>query len=555
MTRTHTKLISAIRRLSGLAFLFFFLLLNLTAKAQVVYENPQHEVYDFLYRQAQKGNILFNDLIQPISRKEIAAHLAALQDTTVVLTATERAELAFYRKEYSEFDTNQPDTLTLLKRDQAGRWRTISVKQGDFLLRGDPVIELSTIQANGRNIFKKANGLQFWGHAGKHIAFQAFFQDITESGDGLDSLRAFTPEPGIVKTENPNLRVLNYSDLRGNITYSWNNGSLTAGKDQLLWGYGEKGRIILSDKAPAYPFIRLDYQPLKWLSFNYSHAWLQSGIIDSARTYAKGNTIFGENRELYILKFMASHSLNFFPTKGLALSLGESMVYSDRLDAGYLFPLMFFKAYDHYASRYKITTGSNGQFFFQASSRDHIPKTHLYGTLFIDEIRLSEVFNSQKSRNQVGFNAGIAITDVLVPYLTLGFEYTRINPFVYNNLIPAQTYTSQNSMLGDWMGSNADRSLAYIKYTPAPRLKTTVQVQQTRKGSEGTLNDQYFSEPQPPFLFNLQMNTTEFQVRVSYEWINNLYTEGTFITNNQENYISGTSNNLSQFQFSIRFGL
>lgn len=535
--------------------MFFFILLSVASKAQVVFENPQNDVYDFLFRQAQKGNIIFTDLIQPISRKEIAAHLTALQDTTVVLTATERAELAFYRKEYSEFDTNQPDTLTLLKRDQAGRWRTISVKQGDFLLRGDPVIELSTIQANGRNIFKKANGLKFWGHAGKHIAFQASFQDITERGGGLDTLRAFTPEPGIVKTENPNPSVLNYSDLRGNITYSWNNGSLTAGKDQLLWGYGENGRIILSDKAPAYPFIRLDYRPLKWLSFNYSHAWLQSSIIDSARTYAKGNTIFGENRELYIPKFMASHSLNFFPVKGLVLSLGESMVYSDRLDAGYLFPLMFFKAYDHYASRYKITTGSNGQFFLQASSRDHIPKTHLYGTLFIDEIRLSEVFNSEKSRNQVGFNAGIAVTDVLVPYLTLGFEYTRINPFVYNNLIPAQTYTSQNYLLGDWMGANADRSLAYIKYTPAPRLKTTVQVQQARKGSEGTLNDQYFSEPQPPFLFNLQRDTTEFQVRVSYEWINNLYTEGTFITNNQENYISGTSNNLSQFQFSIRFGL
>lgn len=551
MIRTRTKISSGFT----LAALALFLSLVYTqGKAQVVYENPQLEIYDFLSRQAQKGNIVFDDYIQPLSRKEIASHLSTLRNSKQ-LSPIEQKELNFYQKEYSEFDSLQADSLTLLKKDPAGRWRTLAVKNDDFILRGDPAIELGTVQGSGRSVFKTATGLKFWGHAGKHFGFQAYFQDITERGNGLDSLRLFTPEAGIVKTENTNPRLLNYSDLRGNITYSWKNGALTAGKDQLLYGYGQNGRIVSSDKSPAYPFIRLDYQPLKWLRFNYSHAWLQSAIIDSARTYSKNNTVFGDNRELYVPKFMASHSLNFLPIKGLVLSLGESMIYSDRLDAGYLFPLMFFKAYDHYASRYKITTGSNGQFFLQASSRDHIPNTHLYATFFIDEIRLSEAFNRSKSRNQVGFNAGFSVTDVLVPYLTLGFEYTRLNPFVYNNLIPAQTYTNQTYPLGDWMGANADRSLAYIKYTPLPRLKTTLQVQQTRKGAEGTLEQQYFSEPQPPFLFNLQRNYTELQARLSYEWVNNLYTEATLILNDQENYISNTSNNSSQFQFSIRFGL
>jgi len=116
------------------------------------------------------------------------------------------------------------------------------------------------------------------------------FKDITETGTGLDTLKAFTPETGIVRTANakPDRRTLNYSELTGNVTYSWNTGEISIGKDQLLNGYGQNGRIILSDKAPAYPFIRFDYRPLKWMSFNYSHAWLQSDIIDSARTYSKG---------------------------------------------------------------------------------------------------------------------------------------------------------------------------------------------------------------------------------------------------------------------------
>ena len=88
-------------------------------------------------------------------------------------------------------------------------------------------------------------------------------------------------------------------------------------------------------------------------------------MIDSARTYAKGNSIYGTDREMYVSKFMATHSLDFFPIKGLALSIGESIIYSDKMDMGYLIPIMFFKAYDQISSKYRINSGSNGQFFFQ----------------------------------------------------------------------------------------------------------------------------------------------------------------------------------------------
>ncbi|RZL15329.1 MAG: hypothetical protein EOO89_13540 [Pedobacter sp.] len=524
------------------------------AGAQVVWENPTKEIYSFLSRQAQKGNIELYDHIQPYSRKEIAEKLAQLQGISDKLSPIEKSELKFYQQEYAEFNSDQTDASSFLKRDQNNRLRFLSVRKGNFLLNGDPSIVLEGISGTGRSIFKLANGLQFWGHASKNISFQAGFVDITERGDGLDSTRTFNAEPGIVRTSNPNLNSLNYSDFRGNITYSWNNGSISMGQDQLLHGYGENGRIILSDKAPAYPFIRLDYQPLKWLQFNYSHSWLQSGIIDSAATYNKGNTIYGNIREQYVQKFMASHSLNFFPVKGLTLSLGESVVYSDKLQIGYLFPLMFFKVYDQYASKYKITTGSNAQFFFQASSRNHIKNTHFYATLFIDEIRMAEVFNSAKSRNQIGFNIGGSITDLL-PYLTIGAEYTRLNPFVYQNLVPAQNYTNQNYPLGDWMGANADRILGYIKFTPVAKLKTTLLFQNTRKGDPGSLFDQYFAEPQPKFLANYHVQNTQLQFKVSYEWLNNLYLNATLMHQRDKYAATLPDQTFNEVRFGVRLGL
>ena len=537
--------------LSGILLIISF---GGTVKAQAVPENPRHEIYAFLYRQAQKGNINLNDLIQPISRKEIATQLTELEKVADKLSDIERKELTFYQQEYAEFNAELKDTLTFFKKDQSNRWRFLSVKRGDFVLNGDPSLSLSTIIGTNKRVFSKGNGLKFWGHAGKHIGFYASFQDFTESGRGIDSIRAFTPTSGIVRTQGLNARKLNYGELKAGLSYSWQNGSISVGKDQFLWGYGVAGRPVFSDKAPTYPYIRLDYNPLKWLSFNYTHGWLQSGIVDSTRSYLKGNLVYGPTREVFTPKFMASHTLNFLPVKGLSLSIGESMVYSDNLQIGYLIPIMFFKAYDHYQSRYNINAGANGQFFFQASSRNHIKNTHLYVTLFMDEIRLAKVFSRSESRNQIGYNLGLSVTDFILPYLTIGAEYTRINPFVYNNLIPTQNFNSNGYSLGDWMGNNADRFTGFINYTPFARLKTGLAVQKVRKGGEGTIEQQYFQQPQPRFLFDKQKEDFQVQLTLNYEIINNLYLKSALHIAREDNVGLPSPLKSKEFQFSMSFG-
>ncbi len=508
-------------------FLILFFLNQLTfidLNAQTIWESPKHPVNGFLSRQAQKGNINITDFILPMSRKEISLQLKALKDSSNKLSLIEKKELSFYLQEYAEFNPVKADSTTFLKKDQYGRWRFLTIDDSDFVLRGEPVIGIESTIGQGKSILKNSGGLQLWGHVNKNISFQAYFAEINEFGNGIDTLKQFSNETGVVKTQNidPKSRTLNYSNFRGSISYDIGKASLSLGSDQLQWGYGENGRLIMSDKAPSYPFIRLDYQPLKWVKFHYAHNWLQSGIIDSARTYNKGNQIYGTERELYVSKFMATHSLNFFPINGLALSIGESIIYSDKLNVGYMIPIMYFKAFDRSSSRYRINSGSNSQFFFQASSRNHLPGTHFYTTLFIDEIRMSEVFNSQKSRNQIGFNAGASVTDILLPYLTIGMEYTRINPFVYQNLIPAQNYTHQNYLIGDWIGQNADRFTSWIKYNPIPRLNTKIRFDYIRKGQDGTLEDQYYAEPQPKFLSSKVDIQKQLLIEAGYELINNL---------------------------------
>jgi hypothetical protein len=251
---------------------------------------------------------------------------------------------------------------------------------------------------------------------------------------------------------------------------------------------------------------------------------------------------------------MATHTLVFKPTKGLDIAIGESIVYSDKLDIGFLIPINFFKIYDNNRSNYNINAGSNGQFFLQVSSKNHIKNTHLYGSIFIDELRVSEMFNPAKSRNQLGYTVGGSITDLLIPYLTLGAEYTRINPFVYSNLIPAQYYTQYDLPLGDWMGNNFDRQTFYLKYTPIPKLKTYIRYQAIRKGGPGTITQQYLAVPQPPFLFDYQKKRTDVFIQLSYELINNFYLTGSYQMLDQT-LASGAKSSTNQMQVGVSVGL
>lgn len=516
-----------IKQLKTLCILAAAFILCKNLSAQVVYENHRSEIYNYLGRMAQKGLIYFDDHIRPLSRVYIGACLDSLSKQPGQLTAIEKEELAFYLQEFQD----QKDTttskvteqLSWFKKDPNGRFRMATAIGKNASLYFDPTITGSQVGGTNKSYNQRSTGLRVWGRLGKQFAFQFAYQDVLLKGRGYDTTGVLGPETGYNRKDTTVFKSLNYSQFRGSLSYSFKNGSVTIGQDHLLWGYGENGRTVLSDKAPSFPFIRLDYQLFPWLQFHYTHAWLNSRMIDSTNSYPSENGgLYGGDRILFVPKYFATHSIKIKAMKGLDISLGESIVYSDRMNAGYLIPVMFFKLYDNIANNSDIRGGSNGQLFLMASSRNQLKNTHLYGTLFIDEIRQSTMFNRNKSRNQLGFNIGASVTDVLVPYLTLGVEYTRVNPFVYRNLYQAQNYTHQGFTMGDWMGNNFDRFILSVRHTPIPKLKLQMRYQVVRKGGSGSLADQYFAEPQPRFLFNQAPTQKEFFFRASYEWLNNL---------------------------------
>ncbi|MBM3413320.1 MAG: capsule assembly Wzi family protein [Bacteroidetes bacterium] len=485
---------------------------TMQAAAQPTYERHRAEVNQYLSRMAQKGLIVWDDNIQPLRMDLITVALDSLQARASKLSSIEKKELSFYQNFY---------------QSASGKYQ-LGYKTEDFSLKLFPIISGQLHSSDSFSYFKKSIGVNLYGSISKRWGYQLSFQDITENGSLLDTSKQSIEaalETGYVKNSLFNNKSINYTEIRAHLSYAFTKGMVSVGQDYLTWGYGQGGKLVLSDKAPTYPFLRLDLQLLPWLRFNYAHAWLKSDIPDSSRSYTIPNPISGGIREVMVQKFLALHSLDIRLMKGLNLMLGESMLYTDKLNLGYFIPVMFFKAFDNYSGNNSITRGSNGQFFAQLSSRDQLSNTHLYGTLFIDEIKISKVFNSTERRNHLGYTIGANITDLGLAYLTLGAEYTRIRPFVYRNFLPAQNYTSAGFALGDWMGANADRFLLFANYTPLPRLKLQLKYQFLRKGDEGTLEQQYLQQPQPKFLFGQRRQWSDFLFKATYEAIPRLNTQ------------------------------
>jgi hypothetical protein len=541
--------------LKKLFFIFLFILaFFIQAISQNVWENSNSEVHPFLYRMAQKGFIDYNDLIKPINRVHVLNSLNTLKQKDSVLNNVEKKELNFYLQEFTRPLIEQ---ISLFKKDQNKRWRAGAIVANDFEFYIDPLLSVNNFSGTGNNIKQLSNGFQLWGTAGKNqnLGYQVYYRDYTETGTVNNNFREESATPGNILVGAKSDNKINYTDIRANINYSFKKGNISFGKDNLIWGYGENSNIVLSNKVPSYPYIRLDYKPLKWLNFNYTHAWLNSNIADSSLSYfTNSGRIDNDFRLVFVQKYLATHSIEVEAMKGLNIAIGESIVYSDKMDPGFLIPINLFKFYDNNRSNYLIEAGSNGQYFLSLSSRNQIKNTHLYSTAFIDEIKVSSLFNKTESRNQLGYNLGGSITDIFIPYLSLGAEYTRVNPFVYSNLISAQTYTSYNYNLGDWMGNNFDKAILFAKYTPIAKLKLVARFQKIRKGGPGSIYEQYAVQPQPSFLFDYIKTRSDILFQARYEYINNIYLNSS-LTLMQTTLANGNLVNDNTYQLGISVGL
>jgi hypothetical protein len=170
--------------------------------------------------------------------------------------------------------------------------------------------------------------------------------------------------------------------------------------------------------------------------------------------------------------------------------------------------------------------GENSQMFFDASCRI-IPKVHLYGTVFIDEVNVGQILKSKTQTNLMSFKGGVRVTN-LIKNTSFTLEYTRTNPWVYVHPISTTTFASNNYTLGHYLGQNAQEVYCGLKIKPIRGLAIDISYTQAIKGPvrEFAQINGVNNVAGTPFMENILYMRNTAAIKAYYEIVNDVFVFG-----------------------------
>jgi hypothetical protein len=293
------------------------------------------------------------------------------------------------------------------------------------------------------------------------------------------------------------------------------------------WGNNYHYPSIISAKAPSVTHIKLSLNPVSWFEFNYIHAWLVSGVVDSLRSYSYTNPYRSSTRTVYRKKFMAANIFTFKPLKGLHTSIGNSIIYSDtEVQPAYLIPFMLYKSVDHTNNN---ATGNNGgqnsQFFIDISSRQ-INHLHLYATVFFDDISISRL-RENGHFDYYSLNAGFQVSD-LIPNTFFTLEYFKSYPLVYKHDMPTTTYESNFYNMGHYLQDNSQSIYAELAVKPLRGLDIKISYNSARHGRDHEALGTNRLEVVHLFMDSVTWKSNSIGIDINYQVFNDIYLFGSY---------------------------
>lgn len=464
----------------GFLLLFFYL----SSYSQDI---PQHisysRIYDFIDELADEGIFELNSAIKPYSRSFIAEKLLEAQQKVSQLNNRQRKEISFFLNDYALENNQLPTALVHIwnnKNTTAALFQpAIHYKDSLFRARITPILGLNVMHNDNGNIIKRWIGAEFQASIGKHISVFASIRDLSNNGDTLSSYHYLNNYPGYEYKEASYGG--DFSDSRGGIKYANSWGSIGLVKDNVVWGDNYNGSNILSGRAPSFPMITLQFKPAKWFELNYFHAWLVSNIVDSSYFYLEN-----ESKIWYrpANKFMAANMLTLTPFRNFKFSVGNSIIYAEKtIQGAYLLPIAFYKSIDHTLTKGIATENQNSQIFMNISSRN-IKHTHLFASVYVDELSFDRFLPDNKQSNPISLKAGMNLVNFPIPNMSAVVEYTRSNILNYKHSISLLTYASNSYNLGHYLGDNAQEIYAALQFKPMRGLDFKLTYTDAKHGNE-----------------------------------------------------------------------
>jgi hypothetical protein len=525
--------------LCGRVFGLCFVLLTEVATAQTVYFPSNHWVYEYLDRMETKGVLpVVLAGTRPMTRWEIARHIASITDYYSkggTLSRAEIQQLAFLHDEFrEELERLQvksiagPSELSkIICQSWIDPWlpnaiyangrNFLSVSEGPLRAFWDPIFlrrrmyaEADTLSQQER-VFEDTNGFSLWGTVGEHLGFVADVRDSKEWGTRKypEAFNVTAEGLGFVNGYGDHIY---HDETVASLVYQWKYLTLQFGKDSNSWGPGRHGQLALSDHATSYDLLKFQVttQRVKFTS-----------MLAFLRQYPP-LMVNGEQRD----KALAAHRLEFSPIRWLDLGFHETVIYSGRkIEPAYLNPVMFYRSAEHYlGDRDNATMGADFELKL-------VPRTKLYGELFIDDITTGKLGTSYFG-NKYAWLAGLYHVELFgLPNLDFRLEYARVRPFTYTHTEEYNTYRQFITNLGHWIGPNADDLFLDCSYQYSRPLKFDSFFEMHRHGANppgynygGSIFAPHFVFRDPlyvNFLEGVLEKTTSFGANARYELVRN----------------------------------
>ncbi len=513
------------------ATVLFMVLPIFRSYGQVVYQHVSNTaVYEFLDEMANLKFIELNSAVKPYSRKVIAEKLMELNTRIMELSKRQKKELEFFIKEYrKEISTgkqidyagrNYFGKTKIAFKDRAKRPDLFYYRDESFMLSFNPVLGVQFLSNDSGQVYHRWNGAELLFYGGNSLGVYASLRDNYMS-------KAIAGPGYLTQTtgggfKNPtygfsNRNGVEYSEMRGGITYNGKNWNAGITKDHNVWGNNYHGSNIFSDRAPSFAQARLHVKPVSWFELNYFHGWLSSKVVDSAATqqYGTGTTTS------YVAKYIAANFITIKPVLNLHVSIGNSIVYSHNFNIAYLIPVMFYKSLDH-----TYSTLGNSQMFIDLSVRN-LRKCHFYATGYFDDFSFGRLFEKYNV-TPWSFKAGGRVSNI-VPNISVTAEYTRNYVFAYKHFNPETTFENTKYNMGHYLRDNAQEVFVQISYKPVPKLEIDISYTHANKGPDYADNrDQTDPVTGQPVLYlysfqeSIIWERSEFAMQFRYDVINDL---------------------------------
>lgn len=433
----------------------------------MVTESLSNRVHSFLDRLEMKNIIQLSTEKRPYTLSLIRFKIQEAKQKYHLLTVYEKEELKELL-DYYEFNDFRLFPLEI-KEDKAKF----------FVL---PIAGYTRTFLNENNNFERVGGSKVYIAYNDNFSIYAHLQDRGEFGKNIDKQKRISPER-VYEFQNVD-KGIEYSDVISGIGYDWKWGNFSLIKDYNIWGHGEFGQLILSDKVNSFPHIYFEFNPSKKIRFKYLFGWLNSKVIDSNYYYdSYPGSLMNEKIYNYIDKFIVANLLTLEPWNFLKFSAGNSIIYSGkstRLEM--LLPFAFYKYLDRDVGKGQVSDG-NGQLYFDIAFKP-IRGLRLYSTVFIDVISLRKTFKGNYIENWIAYTLGLKTSDILINNTDFTIEYTKVEPWVYEHKDITTTYKHLNTTLGHWIGQNAYLIASSITYYYNSKLDFTFKFNFMKKGGE-----------------------------------------------------------------------